>query len=425
MAKETKTQPTGEARRKTIFDMKTANQWMDVTKVVPMPKALVGDLWLEGELAILFGETGVGKSVLAVQIAECIARSTGLEPFENTARRQPVIHLDFQSSAKQFEMRYAEKRDGGDFLTDHYSFSDDYHRVHVDLCGPVPDGCGSFHEYIYEGVKEAAAATGARVLIVDNITQFKRSNDIVRDMLPMMRQLSRLKHELGMSVLVLAQTTKRDTSRPVTLADLNGARPLANFADNIFALGGSILDPARCYIKHIGGRSTRLFYGASRVASFRVEKIGGNFLGFMYESVVAENSHLCPASDRPEWEIIDRIKDLSDDGKTVREIAAELGISKTTVGRLRQTRVPFDPTTHPSYFPGCEEYDAARQDPRFNTMYENEDEADYRLRREYNILENARYEARREYKKTGQTPPFAEMLKRQQEIDAARRKPRD
>lgn len=43
-------------------------------------------------------------------------------------------------------------------------------------------------------------------------------------------------------------------------------------------------------------------------------------------------------------------------------------------------------------------------------MYTRDDEADYRLRREYCLLENARHHAREEYLRTGHTPTLEEML---------------
>ena len=45
---------------------------------VTPPRPLFGEFWREGELALLFGAAGTGKSLLAVQLAESLAR--GLRP---------------------------------------------------------------------------------------------------------------------------------------------------------------------------------------------------------------------------------------------------------------------------------------------------------------------------------------------------------
>ncbi|MBK7186170.1 MAG: AAA family ATPase [Ignavibacteria bacterium] len=41
-------------------------------------RALLGPFWHSGELTILFADAGVGKSTLAVQIADCLSKGEGL-----------------------------------------------------------------------------------------------------------------------------------------------------------------------------------------------------------------------------------------------------------------------------------------------------------------------------------------------------------
>src|SRR4051812_37256133 len=97
-----------------IFEIKTANECLAEGPDEPA-KMLFGDLWLTGELSVMFAEAGVGKSLLAVQIAESIARGTAIEPFEMTAGPQRVLYIDLEQSAAQFRRRYtAETDDTGD-----------------------------------------------------------------------------------------------------------------------------------------------------------------------------------------------------------------------------------------------------------------------------------------------------------------------
>ncbi len=50
------------------------------------PGMLFGEFWLEGELSLMFGEAGAGKSVLAVQIAQAIASGEAFAPVCEAAR---------------------------------------------------------------------------------------------------------------------------------------------------------------------------------------------------------------------------------------------------------------------------------------------------------------------------------------------------
>ena len=55
-----------------MFKFEDPNDVIKSSSIVPS-KSLLGELWQEGELAILFGPTNVGKSILAVEIADAIA----------------------------------------------------------------------------------------------------------------------------------------------------------------------------------------------------------------------------------------------------------------------------------------------------------------------------------------------------------------
>ena len=68
---------------------------------------LFGEFWREGELAMLFGAAGAGKSVLAMQIADSIARGRGIEAFKMEVKRQKVLYVDLVFSDTQFQMRYS------------------------------------------------------------------------------------------------------------------------------------------------------------------------------------------------------------------------------------------------------------------------------------------------------------------------------
>src|SRR5262245_59985791 len=70
---------------------------------------LYGDFWRTGEVCVLFGESVVGKSLLATQIAEVIARGAqdsinGLPTVTNPHR---VIYFDFERTHEQFSRIYS------------------------------------------------------------------------------------------------------------------------------------------------------------------------------------------------------------------------------------------------------------------------------------------------------------------------------
>lgn len=414
---------TRQAQENNGFHAKTANEWVREARKRPIPRSLFGEFWLENELAILFGDTGKGKSVLAIQIAESIARRRHIEPLAVNAEPRPVAYLDLEMTDKQFEMRYSEDHAGGRarFLRNHYSFSDNFHRVEVDLTD-APTESAAFAEYFVRRSEEIVREKEAMVLIIDNITFLKRSNYGAREILPLMKALNRLKRQSGLSILVVAHSHRRSTSHPIGISDLQESRLLGRYADTIFAIGQSRLETCGRYIKHLKQRSNTLVYDASHVPTFRLKKIGGNFLGFEFDCFAPEIELLDDIRNQREWETIEKIKQASDGGASIREIAELMSLPKTTVHRLLQMWRP--PVSEPESqkpgackppirehdFPGCEEFDEAANDPRFNDIYEREDAEDYALRREAYLIDAARARARKQYLECGRAPNLAEAL---------------
>jgi hypothetical protein len=131
--------------------------------------------------------------------------------------------------------------------------------------------------------------------------------------------------------------------------------------------------------------------------------------------------------DEATCQLILNVKKRHDAGETYRHIADDLGISKSKAERLCKKWTPLMEDTKKRksadavenyYFPGREEYVEAGRDPRFDCLYEDESEANYRLRREAYLIEAACAKARKEYLKTGKAPKLAEMLAKMSEPPA-------
>jgi transcriptional regulator with XRE-family HTH domain len=326
-----------------IFNIRRVNECIVSAKDKPVPKMLFGEFWSEGELAILFADTGKGKSILAVQIAESIARGQSIGPLEMTAKPQKVLYFDFELTDKQFEMRYsAEPKKGGERLRGHYRFSDKFYRADLRRNRELPPGFKTFEQYVRSRLEPAIRANGARVVIIDNITYLRGPNDTARDSLPLVRELCRLKEELGLSILVIAHTPKRDSARRITVNDLQGSKVLSNFADSIFAIGQSGIDSGIRYLKQLKQRSSEMLYDASYVPAFEIKKQGGNFLSFVFRKFSEEARHLSGAMDRVRQERAEVVAGMSKEGMSQRGIAAELGISAASVNRYLHMASPWN-----------------------------------------------------------------------------------
>ena len=309
-----------------LFTVKSANQVIDEAKNRPVPSKLFGQLWFEHEVCILFADTNVGKSILAVQIADGISKGCNIMGLEMGAAPQLVLYFDFELSDKQFELRYIGV--GGN----HYKFSDNFKRVEVNPdVVDYPDGF-DFEDYVKQSLEDAVLQYGAKIIIIDNLTYLSRETEKARDALPLMKWLKALGRKYNLSILVLAHTPKRDLSKPLNRNDLSGSKMLINFCDGCFAIGESTKDKTVRYIKEIKQRNVSVAYDGDNVIVCEICK-PDDFLQFRFIGYGYESEHLRQIGDTERAALIDRAKDLSRKGKSQREIATELGISPASVNK--------------------------------------------------------------------------------------------
>ena len=235
-----------------MFIMQTANQWLQDASSQAVPQMLFSEYWHEGELCILFADTNTGKSILAVQIADSISRGVPIPGFILTAQPQPVIYYDFELFKKQFEARYSVN------YAQHYTFSNNLLRSEVDPDKEIPSSYTCKEEYLKDSIANCVMNSGARVLIIDNLTYLRDETEKAKDALPLMKELKELKQQFGLSILALAHTPKRDMSKPLTRNDLSGSKMLMNFCDSSFCIGESSTDKGLRYLKQIKPAVPRL-----------------------------------------------------------------------------------------------------------------------------------------------------------------------
>lgn len=311
-----------------LLRIKKANEWMKLEYGKPPVKQLFGSFWFEHELCILFADTNLGKSILAVQIADSLTRAAAIEPFANEMEAgTPVLYIDFELSAKQFEARYVDGQWGS------YLFGDSFYRAEFNPAADDPILYDSYETYVQEAVSMAVQKIKAKVLIIDNITYIRRGSEQAKDALPLMKTLKALKTKYNLSILVLAHTPKRDPYKPLTMNDLQGSKMLINFADSAFAIGQSHARPGLRYLKQIKQRNQREQYGESNVCLIRQEKYL-NFLRYNFEGYAHEQDHLRRPETRVKELLKQQITELSAKGSSGRQIARELGVHHSTVLRM-------------------------------------------------------------------------------------------
>ncbi len=303
------------------------------------------DFWNEGELAVMFGPPGVGKSVLAVQIADALARGRPMDGFLMPEERHRVLYVDMKLSKGQFAERYTYEPD--------YENSRRF-RHSENLYVGCPTDPAKLCEYLCEMVAEKHIST----VIIDDASELRSTYDGTRETLIAMRQLRRLQRELGLSVLVIASSREPGRTGVVRETDLMRSRVLCEAADSAFALGPHPRDPSWRYLIQTRSRSDALRWTAEDMPFCRMEKTEDGNLAFVFDE-----RFVTPCNEDERREIVE-IKHRRDEGETYRQISEEMGIPVSRVHRFCQKwRPELEPVSEETVAAQPEEHAAEEPSP--------------------------------------------------------------
>ncbi|WP_147676572.1 AAA family ATPase [Algibacter pacificus] len=309
--------------------VKTANQWIDEAKNRPIPNMLFSQFWHENELCILYADTNIGKSILAVQIADSLSRGVAIPGFINECPPKIVLYLDFELSDKQFENRYSDN------YQNHYYFETKFLRAEINAEADIPKEYHGIEDFLTKSLESKILENKADVVIIDNLTFLKSDNERAKDALVLMKLLKQLTKKSNVSILVLAHTPKRDASKPITKNDLAGSKMLMNFCDSSFAIGGSALSPSLRYLLQVKQRNTEHVFHNENVIVCELKK-EYNFLSFGFVEYGSEKEHLKQSVYNDVSERDELMKDLISQGMSNVKIGEELGLSEGAIRKRKK-----------------------------------------------------------------------------------------
>lgn len=239
-----------------LFQVMSANDAMAEVDGSSEPRKLFGEYWYDGEVCCLFADSNVGKSILAVQIGEEIAKSG-----------DTVLYYDFELSKRQFELRYSNHENGT-----RHEFPKSFNRVELKTDGLPEEVLKHLDTFIIKGIEKNIVDYGCHYIIVDNISWLSNMKTSAFSAGKLMMELINLKKKYELSILVLSHTIKRDPTKPINQNHLNGSKRFCNFFDSMFAIGQCLQAPKMRYLKQIKVRNGEFTHDASNVELFKIEK---------------------------------------------------------------------------------------------------------------------------------------------------------
>lgn len=305
------------------FIGQTMNECLNEAMELEIPNMLFSEFIFEEELTIIYTKPNVGKSMLAMQIAEGIVKGKAIDGLVCEAEPQPVIFYDLELSKMQLLARYSEKymdSEGKRKYRNPHRFYDNLHRFYFskDNC---PKGVDR-SEYLFQNIIRDCQEHNSKVIFIDNISWLTyKGLEKMEDAKKLMRMLIDLCEIHKFTVVVIAHTPKIE-NRPILLTDLAGSGGLGNFCDSAFVVNDSpALGKPYKYLKQNKCRSAEKVYDERNVLNFTMEKIKGNFVGFQLADV--DEEYLSEAMHFTRADILNTTK-YDEQGK----IEAQLKIKK-------------------------------------------------------------------------------------------------
>lgn len=299
----------------------------------PENDALFLNMIFKNETTILFGDTGKGKSTLAMNIADYISRGRYITGFNNgqwdyrLSKPLKVLYADFELSEKQISNR-SKQNDEFYFyseLFDRFSLKEDMENYY--------NGNKSFEDNVFDAISKELTKDD-EVLIIDNITYLLTEAEKSKDAGNLLKKLKQLRRKYNLTLLILGHTPKKPKETTLQLNDMAGSKYFVNFTDSVFALGEVNSSPNQRYIVHLKSRSSEVKYHGKNV--------------ILIEMVKNETLKFNPLSCNIEYDLItvdekaklnNKVTELFKLGMSYSEIQKETGISKSTVSRIVKNKV--------------------------------------------------------------------------------------
>lgn len=238
-----------------LMRVRDMNRVMEDAKNQPDLMMMAGALIRKTEVAFLFADTGVGKSIFGIQIADALSKGENLLSgvLVNEAGPQRVLYFDFELSDKQLEKRYKHEA-----LDERYQFSENLLRA--DFNPKFLDFDQRLDKLVAEEIESLVEIHKPTVLFVDNITYLTaESSQDTQVAMDLMKRLRAFKVKYELTIIVLAHTPKRNKIMPITVNDMAGSKHLSNFAQSVFAIGESVNDPDTRYIKQLKASNGKVY----------------------------------------------------------------------------------------------------------------------------------------------------------------------
>jgi archaellum biogenesis ATPase FlaH len=294
-------------------------------------KYLLYPLIKEGQLGMFFGATGDGKTVLAVEFANMIAKGKcEWEGWYCETEQQNVCYIDFELGGASFASRYKQGK---------FSPNLKIHNVNVNQYNNYIGWNNTQSQRIdraIDFIEEMANISESKIIFIDNLSniadqveQAKEADRFISDLYGRMKAL-------GLTIIFLGHTPKINADSKLSINMLKGSSSLTKTFESIVGFKRSIYKNIS-YIKQLKHRDIDLIYDEDNVGKFEfnTNKYGYNmdYIGSGSEEDLFEKKYINNDNARKyDNEVIcDILYDKYENKLIIKDIAEKYSLSERTI----------------------------------------------------------------------------------------------
>lgn len=296
-------------------------------------KYLFYPLLKEGQLAILFGKTGDGKSIFAMEMALQIASGKAIwNDFKVETEPQKVLFIDFELGAASIQSRYKPCKFNNNLILLPIKVYD--YNMMIGFGKKQEDRINRALEYI----EATAKKYNSKVIFIDNLSniadqveQASEADRFISDLYGRMKALE-------LTIVFLGHTPKIQENSKLSINQLKGSSSLTKSFESVIGFRRSDNNSNMSYIKQLKYRNLELEFEEDNVGTFifDVDDCGWKL---DYDGKKTEQSLINISESGRKLKYDKEIKRQVVeakliDGKSIDKIAEIFGIPKTTIWKF-------------------------------------------------------------------------------------------
>lgn len=232
-------------------------------------KYLFYPLLKENQLCILFGATGEGKSVLAIEIANQIANgSTNWSFFRVDTEPQKVLYIDFELGASSFQHRYKKCKLSPNLIIKNIDVG-----LYNTMIG-LDNRSNIKVNKALDFIEALTTKNEAKVIFIDNLSNIADQVEQATEADRFISDLYGRLKALNLTIIFLGHTPKIQDNSKITINQLKGSSSLTKTFESVIGFKRSSINKNISYIKQLKTRQLDYIFDDKNVAMFEFNPNG-------------------------------------------------------------------------------------------------------------------------------------------------------